>query len=47
MLDGVVAAVVVAAATGLVAPDDTVAPDGEPEPLTGGPGGRVPDWLAG
>jgi hypothetical protein len=24
-----------------------VAPDGDPEPLTGGPGGREPDWLAG
>jgi hypothetical protein len=26
-----------------VAPADDVASDGEPEPLTGGPGGRVPD----
>ena len=24
-----------------------VAPDGDPEPLTGWPGGWEPDWLAG
>ena len=44
---GLVAADAAPAADDAVAPDDGEAPEGEPVPLTGGPGGRVPDWLAG
>ena len=47
MLAAAVAAVDLALPDAGMTTDGVAAPDGDPEPLTGGPGGREPDWLAG